>query len=277
LSVREFAGVQLNRSACAEKLTMRRNESLASGDTTRFRTTRWSVVLLSAQTQVAGSQAALADLCQLYWYPLYAFVRRRGYSAEDAQDLTQGFFHSLLERKSLRRVDSEKGKFRSFLLASLKNYLSDQFDRNKSIKRGARIEFVVLDFEGGEEAYSGEPVDTLSAEKIFDARWALTLFNHALERLHQEYASQGRGATLETLRPFLDPNNSKRLPSYEEVANELQLSLGGLKNLIHRLRKRHKEILREEVARTVTDPLGTDDEIHALCEALIAAEGRLEV
>jgi RNA polymerase sigma factor (sigma-70 family) len=225
---------------------MKPNESLVSGDAGRFRTTHSSVVLLSAQTQVPGSQSALADLCRLYWYPLYAFVRRRGYSAEDAQDLTQGFFLSLLEQKSLRQVGPEKGKFRSFLLAALKNYLSDQFDRDKSIKRGGEIEFVALDFEGGEERYGGEPVDTLSAEKVFDARWALTLLTHAIERLRQEYASQGKTAIIDTLRPFLDPTNCKRLPSYEEVADQLQVSLGGVKTLIHRLRKRHSEILREE-------------------------------
>jgi RNA polymerase sigma factor, sigma-70 family len=254
---------------------MKPHESRASDDAGRFRTTHWSVVLLSAQTQVPGSQTALADLCRLYWYPLYSFVRRRGYSAEDAQDLTQGFFLSLLERKSLRQVGPEKGKFRSFLLASLKNYLSDAFDRDNSIKRGGQIEFVALDFGAGEERYSEEHADFLTAEKVFDARWAMTLLDHAIGRLRQEYASQGKTAVIETLQPFLDPSNSKRLPSYEQVAEELQVSLGGVKTLIHRLRKRYSEILREEVTRTVIDPQAVDDEIHSLCEALIAAEGRL--
>jgi RNA polymerase sigma factor (sigma-70 family) len=254
---------------------MKPNKSRASDDAGRFRTTHWSVVLLSAQTQVPGSQTALADLCRLYWYPLYAFVRRRGYNAEDAQDLTQGFFLSLLERNSLRQVGPEKGKFRSFLLASLKNYLSDAFDRDNSIKRGGRIEFVAFDFEGGEERYSEEHADFLTAEKVFDARWALTLLTHAIGRLRQEYASQGKAPIIEALQPFLDPSNSKRLPSYEEVAEKLQISLGGVKTLIHRLRKRYSEILREEVTRTVTDPQAVDEEIHALCEALIASEGRL--
>jgi RNA polymerase sigma factor (sigma-70 family) len=254
---------------------MKPHESRASDDAGRFRTTQWSVVLLSAQTQVPGSQTALADLCRLYWYPLYSFVRRRGYSAEDAQDLTQGFFLSLLERKSLRQVDPEKGKFRSFLLASLKNYLSDAFDRDKSIKRGGQIEFVALDFQGGEERYSEEHADFLTAEKIFDARWAMTLLDHAIGRLRQEYASQGKTAVIEMLQPFLDPSNSKRLPSYEQAAEKLQVSLGGVKTLIHRLRRRYSEILREEVTRTVTDPQAVDEEIHSLCEALIASEGRL--
>jgi RNA polymerase sigma factor (sigma-70 family) len=254
---------------------MNPNDSFASGETDRFRTTHWSVVLLSAQTQVPGSRTALADLCALYWYPLYAFVRRRGYCAEDAQDLTQSFFLSLLERKSLRQVSPEKGKFRSFLLASLKNHLSDAFDREHSIKRGGQIEFVAFDFESGEERYQEDAVDLLSAEKVFDARWAMTLLEHAMERLRQEYVAQGRTGMIESLQPFLDPANCKRLPTYEEVAANLQVSLGGVKTLIHRLRKRYSEILREEVARTVTDPQAVDEEIHALCEALIASEGRL--
>jgi RNA polymerase sigma factor (sigma-70 family) len=259
----------------AKELLMNPNDRLADDDAGQFRTTHWSVVLLSAQTQVPGSRTALADLCRLYWYPLYAFVRRRGYSAEDAQDLTQGFFLSLLERKSLRQVGPEKGKFRSFLLASLKNYLSDAFDRDNSIKRGGQIEFVAFDFGTGEERYGEEHADFLTAEKIFDARWAITLLDHAIGRLRQEYAAQGKTATIEALQPFLDPGNSKRLPSYEEVAEKLQVSLGGVKTLIHRLRRRYSEISREEVARTVTDPQAIDEEIHALCEALIASEGRL--
>jgi RNA polymerase sigma factor (sigma-70 family) len=254
---------------------MNPNDKLADDDAGRFRTTHWSVVLLSAQTQVPGSRTALADLCRLYWYPLYTFVRRRGYSAEDAQDLTQGFFLSLLERKSLRQVGPEKGKFRSFLLASLKNFLSDAFDRQNSLKRGGQIEFVALDFESGEERYRENPVDSLTAEKVFDARWAMTLLEHAIERLRKEYASQGKTAIVDALQPFLDPTNCKRLPSYEEVGEKLQVSLAGVKTLIHRLRKRYSELLREEVARTVTDPQAVDEEIHALCEALIASEGRL--
>jgi RNA polymerase sigma factor (sigma-70 family) len=254
---------------------MKPNESRRGDYGGQFRTTHWSVVLLSAQSQVSGSRKALAELCQLYWYPLYAFVRRRGYSAEDAQDLTQGFFLSLLERKSLRKVGPEKGRFRSFLLASLKNYLFDEFDRENSVKRGGQIEFVTLDFEDGEERYRLDAGDSLTAEKVFDARWAMTLLDHAISRLREEYALQGKTAIMDALRPFLDPINCKRLPSYDEVADKLQVNPGGIKTLIHRMRKRYNELLREEVARTVTDPQAVDDEIHALCEALIASQDRL--
>lgn len=254
---------------------MRPSEGHGSTHGGQFRTTDWSVVLRSAQTQAPGSREALAELFQLYWYPLYTFVRRRGYSAEDAQDLTQGFFLSLLERKSLKQVSPEKGSFRSFLLASLKNFLCDAYDRENSLKRGGQIEFVRLDFEGGEERYSEEAAITLTAETLFDARWALNLLEYAIERLRNEYALLGKTVTLNVLYPFLDPVNCKRLPSYDEVAEKLQVSLAGVKALIHRLRKRFNQLLREEVIRTVTDPRAVDEEIHALCEALIAWHGRL--
>jgi RNA polymerase sigma-70 factor (ECF subfamily) len=252
-----------------------RNESVQSAGAGQFQTTHWSVVLLSAQSQLPGSQSALADLYKLYWYPLYSFVRRRGYSAEDAQDLTQGFFLNLLERKSFKKADRERGKFRTFLLASLQNYLVSAFEWKNRIKRGGQIEFVGLDLEGGEERYLEEPAGTLTAESVFDARWAMTLLTHARTRLRDEYVSRGKVAIIDALRPFLDPVNSKRLPSYEEIATQFQVSLGGARTLVHRFKKRYSEILREEVARTVSDSEAVDEEIHALCEALIVSEGHL--
>ena len=240
-----------------------------------FRPTRWSVVLLSAQSDAPESRAALAALCRAYWYPLYAFVRRRGYNPEDAQDLTQGFFLHLLDHKALAQVDPLKGKFRSFLLASLQNYLSKETDRARCLKRGGKTEFVPLDAENAEDRYRLEPTDSLTAEKIFDARWALTLLDEAMSLLSAEYAGQGELATLEALKPFLNPLDSDALPSYQLVANELKVSVGGVRTLVHRLRKRYTTHLRAEVARTVSDPGEIDEEIHALCEALIASEGRL--
>jgi RNA polymerase sigma factor (sigma-70 family) len=242
----------------------------------RFRTTQWSAVLLSAKSQAPGARAALADLCKLYWYPLYAFIRRRGYNAEDAQDLTQGFFFSLLDRKALRQVTPLKGKFRSFLLASVRNYLLDEFDRGHSLKRGGNLEFVPLDFENGDERYRSECYEALTAEKIFDARWAMSLLDGTLSRVRREYADQGKSTSFETLKPFLGPAGSQKLPPYEEIAERLDASVGGVKTLVHRLRKRYTELLREEVAHTVSDPKEVDEEIHALCEALIAAVGRLD-
>jgi RNA polymerase sigma factor (sigma-70 family) len=240
-----------------------------------FHTTRWTMVMRAAQSQAQGGPSALAELCRLYWYPLYIFARRRGHSPEDAQDLTQGFFLHLLERRALTGVDRLKGKFRSFLLASFQNHLSDVGDRARRYKRGGDKEFVRLDAEGAEERYRREPVEFLTAEKIFDARWAMTVLGEALKRLRQEYATAGKTSTFEALRVFLDPNSSTAPPSYDEVANRLELSTGGVKTLIHRLRKRYTALLKEEVGRTVSDPSEIDEEIHALCEAVIASEGRL--
>lgn len=230
-------------------------------------------MLVSAQSQAPGSKDAFADLCKLYWYPLYAFIRYRGNSPEDAEDLVQGFFVHLIEHKTLSRVDRSKGKFRSFLLASLQNYLSDEADRARCLKRGGKAQFVHFDLDGAEDRYRLEPVDTLSPEKIFDARWAMALIGEALNRLDREYVAQGKGTTFQALRAFLDPINTKSLPSYEEAAAQLEVSVGALKMLIHRLRKQYTAFVREEITRTVSDAADVDSEIHQLCEALIAAEG----
>ena len=240
-----------------------------------FHTTRWTIVMKAAQSQAPGGESALTQLCRLYWYPLYMFARRRGHSPDDAQDLTQGFFLHLLEQKALAGVDQLKGKFRSFLLASFQNHLSDQVDRARRLKRGGDKEFVELDAAEAEERYRLEPVESLTAEKMFDARWAMTLLAEALNRLRQEYASEAKTSTFEALKVFLDPLNSTASPAYEEVANRLQVGTGAVKTLIHRLRKRYTALLREEVGRTVTDATEIDDEIHSLCEALIVSEGRL--
>ena len=240
-----------------------------------FHTTRWTIVMRAVQNQTLGGQSALAQLCRNYWYPLYMFARRRGHSPEDAQDLTQAFFLHLLEQRALAGVDRLKGKFRSFLLASFQNHLSDQVDCARSLKRGGDKEFVHLDTEEAEERYRLEPAECLTAEKMFDARWAMTLLAEALDRLRQDYATEGKTSTFEVLKDFLDPVNSRAPPSYEEVANRLQVTTGAVKTLIHRLRKRYTALLREEVGRTVSDPAEIDEEIHALCEALIASEGRL--
>jgi DNA-directed RNA polymerase specialized sigma24 family protein len=234
-----------------------------------FHTTRWTIVMRAAQSQAQGGQSALAELCRLYWYPLYIFARRRGYSPDDAQDL------NLLEHRALAGIDRLRGKFRSFLLASFQNHLSDAGDRARRLKRGGDKEFVQLDAEEAEERYRLEPVEFLTAEKIFDARWAMTVLGEALKRLRQEYATAGKTSTFEALKALLDPNNSIAPPSYDEVASRFQVTPVAVKTLIHQLRKRYTALLREEVGRTVSDPAVIDEEIHALCEALIASEGRL--
>ena len=229
--------------------------------------------MVCAQSQTPGSGEAFADLCKLYWYPLYAFVRRRGYSSEDAEDLVQGFFLHLLEHKTLSRVDRSKGKFRSFLLASLQNYLSNEAERAGCQKRGGQAEFVQLDLEAAEERYRLEPVDAITPELVFDARWAMALLGEAMDRLSRAYLAQGRATSFQALRVFLDPINTKSVPSYEAVAAQLEVSVGALKTLIHRLRRQYTTLVREEISQTVSESADLDTEIHHLCEALIAAEG----
>ena len=241
----------------------------------QFHTTRWTLVLSSAQSQEETAKAALAELCGIYWYPIYSFARRRGYSADDAQDYTQGFFLHLLEHRALTQVDRLKGKFRSFLLASFQNYISNQAQRAHSLKRGAEYQFVSLDWETAETRYRLEPADYLTAEIIFDARWAMTLLEHVMTQVERSYAAEGKSSTFEALKMFLRLGDSRPLPTYEEMSQKLNIGVASVKTLVHRLRKRYSTILREEVARTVSDPGEVDAEIHALCNALIAAEGRL--
>jgi len=183
------------------------------------------------------------------------------------------FFLHLIEYKTLSRVDRSKGKFRSFLLASLRNYLSNEADRGRCLKRGGKEEFVRIDLEEAEDRYELEPVDELTPEKIFDARWAMALLGEAMNRLNREYMVQGKESTFRALRAFLDPINAKRLPTYEEVAGQLQVNVGSLKTQIHRLRKQYTATVREEISRTVSNSADVDAETHALYEALIAAEG----
>jgi DNA-directed RNA polymerase specialized sigma24 family protein len=246
------------------------------GEAARFRSTQWSVVFTAARDHTPAGQAALAELYRNYWYPLYAHVRRRGHSPDDSQDLTQSFFLHLLERRGLTQVDPHKGRFRSFLLASLQNFLSTAQRREHTIKRGGLCAFISLDAENVESRYQLEPADdlALTAEQIFDARWALALLNEAMKSVQGEYAARGKGKTFEVLKSFL-PGVSAELPCYEEAAATLGMSEAAVNTLIHRLRKQYSLALRREVARTVSEPAAIDDEIHLLFEALVAAEGYL--
>ena len=232
-------------------------------------------MLLAAQSQASGSKEALGELCNLYWYPLYGFVRQCGHSPEEARDLTQGFFLHLIGHRTLTRLDRQKGKFRSFLLASLQKYFSNEARRAYRLKRGGQAEFVCLDLESAEDRYGLEPVESLTPEKVFDARWAMALLAEAMNRLSREYVAQGKTATFEALKAFLDPINSMQLPPYEQVAKQLKVSASAVKTLIYRLRKEHSAFVREEVSRTVSDVGDVRAEVHELCEALIAAKGHV--
>jgi hypothetical protein len=190
--------------------------------------------------------------------------------------LTESFFLHLLKHRALTSVDPLKGKFRSFLLASFQNHLSDASNSARRLKTGGDKQFVQLDAEEAEKRYRLEPVEFLTPEKIFDARWAMTVLGEALKQLREEYVASGKASTFEALRVLPDLNNIMAPPSYDEVANRLQVTATAIKTLIHRLRKRYAALLREEVGRTVSDPAEIEGEIHALCEALIATEGRLD-
>ena len=214
--------------------------------------------------QKSGSNNAASA----FWYA------SRTSSPHDSQDLTQGFFLDLLEHGALTRVDRLKGKFRSFLLASFQNHLSVEQRAAHCMKRGGQQRFVHLDAESAEKRYQLEPTDDLSPERIFDARWANALLNHSMGQLADEYHSKGRESLFEALKDFVGIGNDNVEGSYDEAAKALNVGVGTVKTLIHRLRKRYIEIVRQEVARTVSGPAEINSEIHALCDALIAAEGR---
>ena len=264
------------------KLTLLKGGPLKSDENSladlayRFRTTRWNLVLLSAQSHAPGYQAALGELYQVYWYPLYVYVRRRGHTPEEAQDLTQSFFLHLLEYKTLGRADPLKGKFRSFLLGSLQNFLSTEAARARCLKRGGKVEFVPVEMQAAEERYRVEPAYNLSPEKIFDARWALIVLEHALTILRCQYAVRGKEGVFETLKCFVGIGASAADASYETAGRTLGVSVGTVKSLIHRLRKEYMGVVREEVGRTVSDPAEIEEELRSLCEALIVSEGRLD-
>jgi RNA polymerase sigma factor (sigma-70 family) len=255
---------------------MNPKDGAVDADAARFRSTHRSVVLTAAQDQTPAGQAALAELCRIYWYPLYSHVRRRGRTPEDSQDLMLGFFLHMLEHRRLMRVDPEKGRFRSFLLASLRNFLSTAHRQEHTIKRGGLCAFISLDAATAESRYRLEPIDdlALTAEQIFDARWALTLLDEARRSVQVDYVARGEGKTFEILKGFLS-RASSGLTSYEEAAAMLGISEAAVTTLIHRLRKQYSIALRREVARTVSEPAAIDDQVHLLFEALVAAESYL--
>lgn len=230
-----------------------------------FAPTRWSIVLSARDHQSPQSTQALETLCKNYWYPLYAFVRRQGHKPHDAEDLTQAFFTRLLERNSLVSVDPSKGKFRSFLLASLKNFLANEWDKNNAQKRGGGKPFISIDREAAEESYRFEPIDKLSPEKIFERRWAMTLLDRTLQRLETEYTADGKIALFAELKATI---TGEPAAGYAAIAVRLNTSEGAIKVAAHRLRQRYREHLRAEIAETVTTKDELEDELRNLFAAL---------
>ena len=226
-----------------------------------FATTHWSIVLAAGDDNQPDSKAALATLCEAYWYPLYCYVRRRGHGADESQDLAQEFFAVLLAKESLRAADPERGRFRSFLLASMNNFLANQRRRQHAQKRGGGQAPLSLDFESAESRFTHEPSHDLTPEKVYERRWAMTLLDRALSTLRQEYVAGGKGALFDRLSVFLAGD---RGPACRDLAAELDMTEGAVKVAVHRLRKRCREQLRCEVADTVADPGDVEDELRDL-------------
>jgi RNA polymerase sigma-70 factor (ECF subfamily) len=228
--------------------------------------TRWTVVLAAArQDDAAPAMRALTELCQTYWPPLYAYIRRQGRDAHEAEDLTQEFFARLLAKNYLADADPGKGKFRSFLLASLKHFLANERDRAGAQKRGGGRTILALDGLSDAERNQIEPLDALSPDKAFDRQWAHTLLDHALKRLRAEYAAAGREPFFDALKQFLTGDAPAQ--SHAAIGAQCAMSEGAVKVAVHRLRRRYRELLREEVAQTVADPAQIEPEIRDLFAA----------
>lgn len=228
----------------------------------QFAVTRWSVVVAAGRNDSKQSHVALEELCRVYWYPLYAYARRRGHSPEDAQDLTQAFFARLLEHNWIARADPQRGRFRSFLLSAMSHFLSDEWDKARAQKRGGGTIPIPLQLDTAETRYGCEPADNITPEQIYEKRWALALLQEVLRQLRAEYEEEGRLELFNSLNSCLVGERST-LP-YAELAARLGLSEGTIKSAVHRLRQRYRVILRSEIAQTVADPREIDEELQHL-------------
>jgi len=237
-----------------------------SGGAQWFATTHWSVVLAAKQGEPSEAADALEKLCRTYWPPLYAYIRRDGHDATEAQDLTQEFFARLLKKDFLARLTHQRGKFRSFLLTFLKHFLFDQRDKARTQKRGGGHTVLSLDAGEGEEGYLSEPVDQLTPEKIFERRWVQTLLQRAFDRLEAEYVKVDNAALFEALKDF-QPRQPGCL-TYAQIAAGLGTTEAAVKSAMQRMRQRHREILREEISHTVTSPMEVEEEIRHMREVL---------
>jgi RNA polymerase sigma-70 factor (ECF subfamily) len=227
-----------------------------------FHTTRWTVVVAAGQRHTPQSDAALEELCRTYWFPLYAYVRRRGHSKEDAEDLTQAFFARFLGRNYLDRLSAERGRFRAFLLAALKHFLANEWDKSQRQKRGGDATHLSLDWQSADMQFQAAVAAEPSADKEFDREWAVALLAKVIERLGAECATAGRVRQFEELKVFLTAETGA-MP-YASAAKALDIDEGAVRVAVHRLRKRYRELLRDEIAQTVSDPSQVDEEMRAL-------------
>src|SRR5262245_39718924 len=234
----------------------------------RFNSTQWSLVLAAGRRSTPESEDALATLCAAYWPPLYAYIRRRGYGVPEAEDLTQAFFARLLEKNYLGEANREKGKFRSFLLASLKHFLANEWDRTRAQKRGGGITIIPLEMNSAEDYYLTDRADLLSPEKLFERRWALMVIDLVLKRLEREFINNGKSQLFDRIKIFLSGTDDK--VSYSQIAAELGMSEGAVKVAVHRLRRRFRELMRAEIAKTIPHP-DQPGEVDAEIRSLLAA------
>jgi RNA polymerase sigma-70 factor (ECF subfamily) len=232
-----------------------------------FLPTRWTVVLSASDPQAPHAATALEALCRAYWYPLYAYVRRRGYSPADAEDLTQEFFARLLLHNWVARADPHKGRFRSFLLMAMSRFLANEWDRAHTLKRGVQVRLVPLPLDTAETRYAQEPADTSTPEQAFERRWALATLDDVLEQLSADYEKDGKAALFAALKPCLI--GSRETQPYAALASQLGMSEGAVKTAVSRLRERYRQRLREAVAQTVASPAEVDAELRHLVRILV--------
>ena len=230
-----------------------------------FATTHWTAVLAAGRRSTPQADVALEELCRTYWYPLYAYVRRHGHSREDAEDLTQAFFARFLKKNYLEALRGEKGKVRAFLLAALKHFLANEWHRANSRKRGGGIPPLSLDWHDADSRYQIDPADHLSPDKLYDRVWAATLLERVIERLREEMAAEGKAEWFEHLKPCL--MFGRGAMPYAPAATALGSTEGAIRVAVHRLRRRYRELLREAIRQTLSDPAQADAEIRALFQA----------
>jgi len=237
-----------------------------SSGPSHFATTQWSLVLNAGQRGGRQCADALAVLCQRYWYPLYAFVRRRTGDAIQSQDLTQEFFARLLERGTLESASPQRGRFRSFLLVAMRNFLTNEWEKEHALKRGGARRTLSLDFDSGESKFRMEPSHDITPERLFERHWTLQLLEHVMQRLEGDFAAAGKSRQFEVLREFIAGPHDEL--TYAAAAGQLNMSEEATRQAASRLRKRYREILRDEVAQTVADPAEVEDELRSLLSTL---------
>ncbi len=237
--------------------------SAASADV--FATTHWTLVLAAGANRAPQADLAMEELCRTYWYPLYTYIRHQGHSRQDAEDLTQGFFARFLARNYLEGLSSDKGRFRAFLLAALKHFLANERDRAASRKRGGGAAALSLDWKDAASRYQIEPSDQLSPDKLYDRAWAVTLLERVIQRLRDESATEGKAEWFDQLKPFLMMDRAAM--HYGQATAALGLTHGATRVAVHRLRKRYRELLRQEIGRTLSHPAQVEEEMRTLFSA----------